>query len=80
MSAAPGTADDARVRAEARFKLNEQRRSDAEKVWAEVEAGRAAEIAKTDRLRALRLAREEADRAAVAATPKPKRAPRKKRV
>ena len=79
MSADLDRAEKARTQAEARFKMAEQRKTDAEKVWAEMEAGRAAELAKTDRLRALRLAKEEADRAtAAAARPKPARASRKK--
>ena len=79
MSADLDRAEKARTQAEARFKMAEQRKTDAEKVWAEMEAGRAAELAKTDRLRALRLAKEEADRAtAAAAPPKPARASRKK--
>ena len=69
MTAEADRAQQARAQAEARFKLNEQRKSDAEKVWAEVQAGKAAELAKTDRLRALRLAKEEADRALAAAAP-----------
>jgi hypothetical protein len=69
MSTDPDRADKARAQAEARFKMAEQRKTDADKVWAEMEAGRAAEIAKTDRLRALRLAKEAADREAAAAAP-----------
>ena len=72
-------AEKARSTAEARFTLKAERKTDAEKVWTEISASRTAELAKTDRLRALRLAKEDADRAAAAAAPK--KAPvRKKRV
>lgn len=57
-------AEEARARAEARFQKTEQRKTDAEKVLAEVAAEREAEAAKTLRLRALRLAKEEAERSA----------------
>ena len=56
--------DAARARAEARFALKEQRATEAEKVLAEIGAQKVAEAEKTARLRALRLAKEEADRAA----------------
>lgn len=55
-----------RLTAEARFKQREERKTDAEKVWVEMAATRTAEIAKTDRLRVLRLAKEETDREAAA--------------
>ena len=74
MTAEPHRAEEARARAEARFKLNEQRKTDAEKAMAEVEAHRAAELEKTVRLRALRLAKEEADRQEVPVPRKPTRA------
>jgi hypothetical protein len=63
----PSRAEEARTRAEARFKANLQRRTDADKAMAEVEANRVAERDKTARLRALRLAKEEADRTRTAA-------------
>ena len=69
--------DEARARAEARFKLTEERRTDAEKVMQDVRAAKVAEAEKTTRLRALRLAKEEAERAAVEAAP-PKPATRRK--
>ena len=62
--------DEARARAEARFKLSEERRTEAEKVMQDLREAKDAESEKTTRLRALRLAKEEADRAAVAAAPK----------
>ena len=62
--------DDARARAEARFKLSEERRTDAEKVMQDLREAKSAESEKTTRLRALRLAKEEADRAAIAAAPR----------
>lgn len=69
--------DEARARAEARFKLTEERRTDAEKVMHDVRAAKLAEGEKTVRLRALRLAKEETDRAAAEAAP-PKPAGRRK--
>lgn len=82
MSDESGPVERVRLSAEARFKQKEERKTDAEKVWVEMAASRTAELAKTDRLRALRLAKEEADReaaavAAAAAPPKKTRAPRK---
>ena len=55
--------DEARVRAEANFKKEERERAGAE-AWADYQAGLAATQEKTARLRALRLAKEVADRAA----------------
>ena len=81
MSTESGGAEKVRSTAEARFKLKEERKTDAEKVWVEINASRSAELAKTDRLRALRLAKEETDReaAALAAASKPVKAVRKKK-
>ena len=72
--------DAARARADERFKVKEQRASDAKQVMQEVAAAKSAERAKTERLKSLRLAKEEADRtaaAAVALTKKPTRPARK---
>lgn len=77
MTAEPHRADEARARAEARFKLTEQRKTDAEKAMAEVNAHRTAELEKTVRLRALRLAKEESDRQQVPVA-KPRAKPRAK--
>jgi hypothetical protein len=49
-------------------------------VWEIIHAERAAVDARTAKLRALRLAKEEADRIAAANAPKPERAPAKPRV
>lgn len=73
-------ADAARARADERFKVKEQRASDAKQVMQEVAAAKTAERAKTERLKSLRLAKEEADRtaaAAVALAKKPARPARK---
>lgn len=59
--------DAARARADERFKVKEQRASDAKQVMQEVAAAKTAERAKTERLRTLRLAKEEADRTEAAA-------------
>ena len=61
----------ARVRAEERFRVREQRASDADQAMRDIAVARDAERAKTERLRALRLAKEEADRVAAAAKPAP---------
>lgn len=75
----PSQKDDARSRADSAFTASQQR-DDA--VKREIEKERAAIIAKSARLKALRLAKEAADREAAALLPpKPlpkKRAPRKK--
>lgn len=72
-------ADVAREKAEARFKVLEQRRTDAARTMDEVVAAKSAELEKTVRLRALRLAKEEEDRRIAAAAPPPKKpAPRKR--
>ena len=81
MTTAHQVGDAARARADERFKVKEQRASDAKQVMQEVAAAKTAERAKTERLKSLRLAKEEADReAALAAGPvakKATRAPRK---
>ena len=69
--------DAARARAEARFQAGEQRKSDAEKVMQEIRDAKVAELAKTERLKALRVAKEVADREAAAAAP-PVKATRRK--
>jgi hypothetical protein len=78
MTAESERIDAARTRAEARFKRIEQQKTDAEKVWVEREAEQAKQLEKTTRLRALRLAKEEADRRAGSTTKKPPRTARKK--
>jgi hypothetical protein len=70
--------DEARARADTAFTASQQR-DDA--VKREIEKERNAIIAKSARLKALRLAKEEADREAARLNPPPekkKRAPRKK--
>jgi hypothetical protein len=65
--------DEGRARAEALFKRREQQSKESEKVWAEhAAAGRAAD-ANRAKLKALRLARDTADKGAVAGK-KPKKA------
>lgn len=73
---------DARARAEAKFHLAERRKTEAEQVMSEVNAAKMAEMAKTARLRALRLAKEEEERAAAATARAAKPVPgsRRKRV
>lgn len=78
MTAESERVDTARSRAEARFKRIEQQKTDAEKVWVEREAEEAKQLEKTARLRALRLAKEEADRKTGSPAKKPGRATRKK--
>jgi hypothetical protein len=71
MTPEKSSAEDARVaRAEMRFKTQELRASDARKALDEISAAKRAELAKTERLRALRLAKEEADRIAAVAQPR----------
>ena len=77
MSSSKTLTEGARAKAEARFQVTEQRKTDAEKAMQDIRDAKTAELAKTVRLRALRLAKEEADRAAAAAAP-PKPAGRKK--
>jgi len=64
--------EQARVLAEAKFKKQELQRVEGQKAWAEYQSAQIAERQKTERLRALRLARD----AARAAEPKPE--PRRK--
>jgi hypothetical protein len=68
MASQKNITDEARARAEARFQVHEQRKTDAEKAMRDIQDAQVAERAKTIRLRALRLAKEEADRE-VAALP-----------
>jgi hypothetical protein len=62
----PDRSDETRLRAEARFKKKELQTKESEKVWAEREAAGRLADAKTIRLRALRLAKEAADKGAEA--------------
>ena len=62
---------DARAKAESKFHLAERRKSEADQALTEARAAKTAESQKTARLKALRLAKEEADRAAAAAAPPP---------
>jgi hypothetical protein len=55
---------EAKARAEASFKRKEEQAQEGAKAWAEYEAQRRAVAEKTERLRALRLAREAADKEA----------------
>ena len=55
---------DARAKAESKFHLAERRKSEADQALTEARTAKNAETAKTARLKALRLAKEEADRAA----------------
>ncbi len=64
-------------RAEARFQVTEQRKTEAEKAMQDLRDAKTAEAAKTIRLRALRLAKEEADRAEALAKPPVKPSRRK---
>jgi hypothetical protein len=61
--------DEAKARAEARFRKNEQRSSEAEKAHAEVAAKARVRDENTARLKGLRLAKEHADREAAARAP-----------
>ena len=54
---------DAKARAEASFKRKEEQAQQGAKAWAEHEAQRRAVAEKTERLRALRLAKEAAETA-----------------
>lgn len=56
--------EDARRRAEERFAKNKERHDSAREAWNDLEKLRVAAAAKTERLRALRLAKEAADKAA----------------
>jgi hypothetical protein len=66
----------ARARAEARFKKTEESRAAAASAMADLEAAKAQELAKTARLRALRLEKEAADRLSAPAPKKRGRAVR----
>lgn len=68
---------DARAKAESKFHLAERRKSEADQAVFEARAAKNAESQKTARLKALRLAKEEADRAA-APPPVPKVAAKRK--
>jgi hypothetical protein len=70
---------DARAKAESKFHLAERRKSEADQALGEARAAKNAEAQKTARLKALRLAKEEADRAAAAAAPPPVKAPAKRK-
>ena len=72
MSSVKTPTEAAREKAEQRFRVTEQRRSDAEKVMADLAVAKDAEREKTVRLRALRMAKEDADRTAQAAVVKPR--------
>ena len=61
--------EEAKARAEARFRKNEQRSSEAEKAHAEVAAKARVRDENTARLKGLRLAKEHADRETAARTP-----------
>ena len=54
------TLDQAKARAEASFKRKEEQAAQGAKAWAEYQAEQRATAEKTERLRALRLAREAA--------------------
>ena len=58
-----GDRSEAALRAEAKFKKNEQAKQESEKVWAELEAANRAADEKRARLRGLRLAKEAAEKA-----------------
>ena len=62
---------DARAKAESKFHLAERRKSEAEQAVNEARASKSAEAVNTARLRALRRAKEEADRVTAAAAPPP---------
>ena len=70
---------DARAKAESKFHLAERRKTEADQALGEARAAKNAESQKTARLKALRLAKEEADRAAAAAAPPPVKAPAKRK-
>jgi hypothetical protein len=72
--------DDARLRAEAKFRKKEREAEEREKVWAEQAAATNAADDKRARLKSLRLAKEAADRDAEAgkAAQKPAKKPRKR--
>jgi hypothetical protein len=70
MTSANSRPETAEARAAARKAVLEHRSTEAQKVMAEMKAAKEAEHAKTERLRALRLAKEEAEREAVPVKPK----------
>lgn len=75
MTTRKSLSDEARARAEARFQVSEQRKSDAEQVMRDLQDAQQAERAKTERLKALRIAKEQSDRDAAASdSGKPKSA------
>jgi hypothetical protein len=61
MSNSKINSNEAKARAEASFKRKEQQAQDGFKAWVEYQAQRRAEAEKTQRLRALRLAKEAAE-------------------
>jgi hypothetical protein len=70
--------NEAKARAEASFKRKEQQAVDGAKAWAEYQAQRVAVAEKTERLRALRLAKEaktERENTKKIRRPTPKRGP-----
>jgi hypothetical protein len=72
--------EEAKARAEARFRKNELRSSEAEKVHAEIAAKTRTRDENTARLKGLRLAKEQADKdTAVQAQPAPARKTARKR-
>jgi hypothetical protein len=70
---------DARAKAESKFHLGERRKTGADQAMTEARAAKTAEIQKTARLKALRLAKEAADREAAAAAPPPVKTPPKRK-
>ncbi len=70
---------DARAKAESKFHLAERRKSEADQALTEARAAKNAESQKTARLKAMRLAKEAADREAAAAAPPPVKAAPKRR-
>ncbi len=71
MSAELSKTEKMRARAEAGFKGPEEPKTEVTAVMAEIGRNKVAEAAKTVRLRGLRLAKEETDRAEAALAPKP---------
>lgn len=65
---------DVRHRAEERFARSKQRSEQAREAWIELDKQRAAEAVNTARLRALRLAKEAADRKAASSHVAPEKA------
>jgi len=72
----PTDRDAARNRAQSHFAASEQRDAAIKQI---IESERAKVAANTARLRALRLAKEEADRVAAANAPQPEAKPKRKR-